>query len=776
MTATELHLSTSLKPANKVIAPKPVNVVKASQETPHYPDSFTGEGFESRLKSSPNDNDTDLEEGRPFCPHRITDDAATPEHHLNLHFFLEGDGDYRTIKGGYYRHSESNVWEHCPDEEMRAVITEELKKLYLLKVEKNGEDLTFKEIHKFATSRNLDSAYKFNQSALALRKDEEFDSANLINFRNGVLDVRQNKLIPYDRDYFLTSQIQSDYKEGCECPEPFKRFVERCYGLEQMPYIRALIRYYVDFSLPFGYFLHVVGESGTGKGLLIRFIGSIHGDYYKPITEFHSLNTPEGRYQTLTGARVVANPDVTEAMGKMGAFYELVDNGAMTGRPLFSSSAPSRTWNVRFLFGSVGQISFERSSGGWDRRCLPLATKPRGDADPDDSIAESLEECKAEVISWAMAMPRDEVMKTLKHPEQFASSVIELRDAQSIASDSVKAFIDACLVPDVGNDSPIAKPTVYGWYKAFCDANKLSSKGYNKFCSEMKSSLGFRFEVGRSSKLENGIKVNTPSQFRMIALADSALFEPKPSLGDSSDSTKRAEYLCNIIKQSEGGLALFRDAFNQKVQEQETTAIQQSEPVQASRSSSTRHKWKAGDRVEQRQDGQWIDAGYVVSAPNLPDGTIGLTHTPTGQTVRISASSPDHRPIAVKTQPESSQSIKPGDAVQQLSTGAIGVVESVDSGHYFFIQFGQDLVTQSKEQIQPCKLTTEPPEYYWQKGDRVQRFIDGIWENGWILDSFVPENGWVRLAKQGKIIPVDWNSSEIKPCEEEIDAEQHEFF
>ncbi|HEY9640997.1 MAG TPA: DUF3854 domain-containing protein [Coleofasciculaceae cyanobacterium] len=491
--------------------------------------------------------------------YEMTDDAATPDHHLNVHFFKEGNGNYCTMDSAFFFHNGSNFWQYVEDDAMLCIIAEQLKKLYVKQTQKIGKQYVEREIKRFATHRNAVSAYGFNRLALAVPREKRKDDRLFINFLNGVLYTKTGELLPYDRSLFLTSQIQANYVPGADCPEAMLKFITTCYGIDKIELIRAIIRYQIDASLPYGYFVHLIGDSGTGKGTLIRFLGNILGKSYKALSEFAMLNTAEGRYQVLTGARLVAFPDVTVALGNMGAFYELVDNGSLLGRPLHCSTTFSREWDCRFILASTQPMQFEKSDTGWDRRCVPISTIGKKSNNIDDSFAAALEACKSDVISWAMGMDKERVMAVIKNPGTVDSNYQSLKDIQAIASDSVKAFIDACLAPS-DDDSPMSKATFYGYYKAFCEANKLGAKSSAKFYSSMKTSLGDFFLRDRTSKIIDGAKVNIPSSFTRIQLVDYSLFAIKQNTVEGAVPEERAEYVCNVTLQSEGGLELFRAA------------------------------------------------------------------------------------------------------------------------------------------------------------------------------------------------------------------------
>lgn len=487
----------------------------------------------------------------------VTNQAARIEHHLFKSFFNEGDGDYRVINEAFHRRGQG-VWDVVPNDEMRKIIAEQLEKCYKLQFHGDG---TPERLWIFGGAAALKNSFDYNRSRLTVTKLERPIEAEqrYIGFLNGVLDIQENKLIPHDDRLFLTSQIQADYAPNKECPEAFLKFVERCYGLDQLESIRAAVRYCIDLSLNPGKFILLLGKSRSGKGLLLRLIASLHGRYYRSINDFGDLATREGRYQSLTGARLVGFPDITESISKMGAFYELVDNGRMSGRALFSNDVIDRQWNVRFILASVDMPRFERPDAGWEGRVFPIQTIKASDDDAiDPSIADSLVGIESELISWAMSMSREDVINIMFNPRQQSPAYLELRDKQSIATDSIKAFIESCLAPS-DEGEPMNKATLHGYYKAFCEATGKKAKDFNTFCRGIKAALGTNFEEGRKSARVDGEVVKIPAKFVRIVPAHHQLFDLKRLPGGDIATPEMALYTCSPVYFAEGGLAAFRE-------------------------------------------------------------------------------------------------------------------------------------------------------------------------------------------------------------------------
>jgi energy-coupling factor transporter ATP-binding protein EcfA2 len=531
-------------------------------------------------------------------PYEITDAAATLDHHLNVHLFKEGKGDHATIEGEFYKYStEQGVWLFVESESVLNLIADEAKKVYQVRWDKQ----TVRRIHKFATNRNVISAYGYSLHQLAVPAFKREANSGLINFQNGVLNPATDEFRSHRKSDYLTYQIQAEYTPGAECPQAFKDFTGLCYGLDQLDKLRAVIRYYIDYTLPYGKFVHLVGRSGSGKGLFLRLLSKLLGTYSRELAdvEFAKLNTAEGRHQFLSGVKFLAFPDIASAIGGLSGFYNLVDNHALSGRALFSKSTSKHPWNCRFATASTKTIQFENSAGGWDRRAFILETLDR-DGVEDPTLGPKINDSIGDIVSWAMAMPREDVVSVLwsASSQNFAA-----RDAQTIASDSVASFIDACLVPST-NDTIIKKANLYRQYVAYCKAVGSRPKGFDGFAKSFNTVLGRNHATNRTSKVINGQTVNIPAAFVGIQVVDDRLFGARIA----PDETEPIEYDCYLSKISEGGLALFRE-FNQPktaVEEPESAA-----PIEVEKPETT------SPRMPEASDPSVIE--YEYTAPDTED-------------------------------------------------------------------------------------------------------------------------------------------------------------
>ncbi|HEY9708464.1 MAG TPA: hypothetical protein V6D48_09705, partial [Oculatellaceae cyanobacterium] len=166
------------------------------------------------------------------------------------------------------------------------------------------------------------------------------------------------------------------------------------------------------------------------------------------------------------------------------AFYELVDNGELSGRALFNPVGYMKLWNVRFWAASVDFLQIENAGDGYARRAYLIPVKART-VKPDPDLKLLLEAVKADVISWALAMPREERDRILlSEPEN--ERVINLRLDAALYGDSTKSFVDNCLRP-THEPGFMHHHLLHTVYTAYCKEHGYTPLGMSKFISHLKT-------------------------------------------------------------------------------------------------------------------------------------------------------------------------------------------------------------------------------------------------------------------------------------------------
>jgi phage/plasmid-associated DNA primase len=386
---------------------------------------------------------------------------------------------YKAINSAMYQYTGSGWWQRQDEKRCEHAIAAASEKVFKLRQVSKWE---WEETFPFSSESCTNSAFKYAMKRLYIEPPQH---RHFRAFKNGTVDMRTGELLPHDPTHYLTSAIESDYIRDRPCPQVFLDFIISAFGEDQLDAVRAYTSMLIDPTAPDGKFVHIIGPSGSGKGTLIRLWGEIFGLEDSHSGDFTELANPESRHQHLTGKSLYTIPDTGGYITGIRPFYELVDNGKLSGRSLYSSCGYTKEWNCRFVAASVDHLQIENAGDGWDRRCLPLLSKGREGLE-DPYLRHKLSAVKADIVSWALAMPKVERDAILLQPSKNNRIRLAKLDAATYG-DPVRSFIDLCFRP-TDDASPIQNHELHSWFIAYCKAHGYSdNRGMSKFISHLKT-------------------------------------------------------------------------------------------------------------------------------------------------------------------------------------------------------------------------------------------------------------------------------------------------
>lgn len=303
---------------------------------------------------------------------------------------------------------------------------------------------------------------------------------NLINFKNGVWDIENKKLIPHDSKYLQTIQIPHEVGEYKPFTETrlYKFFKKTKLPKEDVKMILRYIAYCMTTDYGLKTFMVLVGQSNTGKSVLIRFVEALVGRQNTSALSMHELNMrfyPAQLYGKLLNScadNKTLPLSSIENLKKITGGDQIMHEKKGKEPFFFVSFA-----KLLFSFNQL-PLQLEEKSNAFYKRMrvlfmnneLFLNNEYVDDLCSDESIEE--------VIPYLLSLlPLKEIPRT-----NMSDSCVETLRQDS---DSIHAFIKSeC---ELGEDLYISKDILFQAYADFCVANGRESHKKQGFMRAMRS-------------------------------------------------------------------------------------------------------------------------------------------------------------------------------------------------------------------------------------------------------------------------------------------------
>ena len=337
----------------------------------------------------------------------------------------------------------------------------------------------------FITQARIMEVYRLIVDDTRIQKDpsELNRDKNLINFKNGVWDIQQAKIIPHDSKYLQTLQIPHEvglYKPFTET-RLYQFFKKTRLAKEDVKMILDYMAYCLTLDHGLKTFMILCGQSNTGKSVLLRFIETMIGHENTSALSMHELSHrfyPSQLYNRLLNS-----------CGDNGSLpLSSIENlKKITGGDLIMHEKKGKEpfffvpfCKLIFSFNQLPLQLEEKSNAFYKRmRILYMNNELFLNNEYVDDLCS--EESVCEIIPYLLSLlPMQEIPRT-----RVSNRMVEgLRQD----SDSIHAFIrKKCAT---GPEYSIRKEELYSAYFEFCNASGRESHKKHGFMRNMRS-LGF---------------------------------------------------------------------------------------------------------------------------------------------------------------------------------------------------------------------------------------------------------------------------------------------
>jgi len=326
---------------------------------------------------------------------------------------------------------------------------------------------------------------------------------NIINVKNGLLNVITGFLAQHTPEYLSNVQIPVKYVPGVDCPA-IKQFLIDIHNPEDIPTMQELFGYLLtrDYRIQKSFLGVGGGENGksTEQRLIESFIGKDNCSHKswqqlennrfassalegKAVNMFADL--PSNGVDTTTTFKMLTGGDGIDAERKFKDSYSFLNFAKL----IFSTNKPPKVEN-------------EDSYAFWRRWIILEYPRQFTDKDKKPNILQELTAPSelSGLLNYAL-----EGLKRLLVNNKFtySRSVEDVTEYYMKAADPVYAF-GAGNKCELDSNATVPKDALYDAFKAYCEQNKIPILKPNAFARALQNQIAFHVKSTRLTDSEGG--------------------------------------------------------------------------------------------------------------------------------------------------------------------------------------------------------------------------------------------------------------------------------
>ena len=411
-----------------------------------------------------------------FAAEPLGDDAKkeSPQHaqrhYRGLLFTLAAKGLFCTISDfGKYRYSvNEGLWAEIGDETWRS-LSESVADAQRWKNRKR--DISLQQL-------------SFASGTERLQVDKtQLDRSHLLGFKNGVLDLNANKLLPHSPNHYITQKLGFSYNTEATCNKWLTWLNWVFDGDEQWPIvIQALLKWTLtpkqgNCSYPIQVWPILIGPAGRGKGTFLDVLSGLLGVSqcawsYRTVKDGRSMY---GLWGKKAGIAADLKGELnTTAVGNINA---IASNEPLEIEAKYKNQQTERFNTV--LWAAMNQPIKSRvvDQEGLSRRILYIGFE-RKPEEIDTQLGKRLLGELPGIFNWAWSMDLDDAISIIK--THLRSDVnVKLQQQHLASSNSVYEWMQEMQLESA--TTAIIKSEWYARYKGWATESNYKSLGYGNW-------------------------------------------------------------------------------------------------------------------------------------------------------------------------------------------------------------------------------------------------------------------------------------------------------
>ena len=327
-------------------------------------------------------------------------------------------------------------------------------------------------------------------------KHSNWNTPNLLSFKNGTLDVNNQKFTrSHNRNNYLTHSFDFKYDEEAKCPT-WINFINETFDNDQelIELLRAAFKWSIcpkDISRAFlmELFFDLYGRRGSGKGTTLEVLKAIAGGK-------DSIGSLRNDYRNTTlfgliGKKVAINNDAHGHISDPALFDSIVSNEEVPVKKLFFNETSERLGVVVWRAFNDNPTASGGGVEGLGRRNVTFKF-PKSAANPDPHLKNKLLAEVEGIFWWCWSMDDNNMFSVLKNRGSIAA-VAEATIENLLENQPVLQFIYEL------DGAYEQSSDLYRKYQVWCDEVGKSSVSQTKFGRELNKMEGFVQKEEKSS-------------------------------------------------------------------------------------------------------------------------------------------------------------------------------------------------------------------------------------------------------------------------------------
>ena len=322
---------------------------------------------------------------------------------------------------------------------------------------------------------------------------KSFDNSHVIMFRNGILDVINNKLVPHSNNLFTTATLPYDYNVNAVCKRwdtAYNQWFEE--DDERIALFQEWFGYNMIMSNHLEQLMFMYGASGSGKSTAVSVLQHLLGGNFMPAT-LQSLIGDQFGMASLIGkhACMISEEDtvsVSQSRKLLTVMKRITGNDAISIRRMRKEPVSGNLF-CKITYFSNALPTFHDETQSLFRRYNLLQFRKSFADTIDRGLFQKLKQERQGIATWAV----EGLRRLLNNGGKFTLptlSAAEIKEAK-IESSPIRYMIDAHLsfLPEIN----MTLKQLYALYLGICEEefvkNPIGQRRFRRVCCEASSEL-----------------------------------------------------------------------------------------------------------------------------------------------------------------------------------------------------------------------------------------------------------------------------------------------